>query len=137
MELKLTRQKSTEDGVFSILTKDGTAIAYTLEHAYPTESGLYCAKIPLGTFTCVRGQHQLHSMTHPFTTFEVTNVSGHSNLLFHVGNYNSDSDGCILLGSSMFYDVDNGREMIIHSRDSFDKFMEMMVGIDSFTLVVV
>lgn len=136
MNLILTRQKKIADGIFSILTGYGDT-AFTLEHAYQNEAGDFYAKLPSGTYICVRGQHQLHSMDQPFTTFEVTTVLGHNGILFHVGNYNRDSDGCILLGSSVFHDVDNGRDMIINSRDTFEKFMAKLEAIDTFTLEVI
>ncbi len=118
-------------------------LAYTLEHAYVTghdEAGLasFAAKLPEGTYTCVRGTHQLHNSS-PFQTFEVTGVPGHTGILFHVGNYNSDSDGCVLLGRRLIQDesgTTRSGSMLSGSRLAFDAFMARMEGVDSFTLVV-
>ena len=131
MDLTLTRKLKEEDGIFSILSNEsGSVIAMTLEHSYDNEP-----KIPNGTFTCVRGQHLLHGMTEDFTTFEITGVEGHSNLLFHWGNYNKDSEGCVLLGQQTV-DDSSGDKMITNSRATFTKFMEIQEGLDSFILIV-
>jgi len=126
----LRRVSHLSSGIFGVLLKDdGTQIAYTLEHAYPVGS-LFDPKIPNGTFKCVRGPHRLHNMTADFTTFEITGVAGHSDLLFHWGNYNKDSEGCVLLGEGKQAD------MITNSRECFAKFMELLDGVDEFTLTV-
>ncbi len=75
--------------------------------------------------------HRLHGMTEDFETFEIRGVPGHTGILFHWGNYNQDSDGCVLLGSAR-----NG-DMIVNSREEFANFMELQKGINNFELVVV
>lgn len=137
MNLTLVRTVNNEDGILGNLEDEaGNSIAVTLEHAYDlgTGDGSYSPKLPDGVYLCVRGQHQLHGMSSPFSTFEVTKVPGHTGILFHVGNYNRDSDGCILLGESI--EVDHGNHMITDSRDAFAKFLALQEGIDQFTLTV-
>jgi hypothetical protein len=136
MNFKLVRKEYRQDGIFSVMTDIiGNNPFQTLEHAYQQFDNTYAPKIPKGAYTCIRGQHQLHSMTQPFTTFEVTNVPGHTNILLHVGNYNSDSDGCILLGLDVA-DTANWQKMITSSKEAFTKFMELQQGLDSFLLTV-
>ncbi len=120
----LTHTNFADDGIFGILTdvSDGI-VAYTLEHSYNK-----LPKLTDGTYTCVRGQHVLHSG--PIETFEITGVPGHSGILFHYGNYNADSDGCVLLGDG------ETATSVTDSRGAFTKFMARLVGIDSFTLIV-
>lgn len=77
----------------------------------------------------------MHGMTEDFETFEITGVPGHSNLLFHWGNFNQDSEGCILLGERTA-EEGNG-EMITNSRAAFARFMGIQAGIGSFDLIVV
>lgn len=132
MDLTLTRTRTDETGIYSILTDaDGTTIAHTLEHAYDDGTGTFKPKIIDGTHLCVRGNHLLHGMTTPFSTFEITGVPGHSNLLFHWGNYNKDSDGCVLLGEAEVGD------MVTNSRDTFEKFIALEAGLNEFNLTVV
>lgn len=132
MDLTLTRQDNNQNGIFSVLSdSSGNIISHTLEHSYTGEDGSsYIPKIPDGTYTCVRGPHRLNGMTDDFITFEITGVSGHSNLLFHWGNYNRDSEGCVLLGESRVGD------MVTNSRITFNKFIDLQKNINEFILVV-
>ena len=129
MDLVLTRSQYRPDGIFGTLTADGTWIAATLEHAYESEGGEWYAKIPDGTYTCVRGQHQL-AHGGPFETFEVTGVPGHTGLLIHCGNFDRDSEGCILVGTSVAGDH------IAASREAFERLMALQAGINQFQLEV-
>lgn len=131
MDLILIRKDSNQDGIFSELRdSSGNLIANTLEHSYPDNNGGWEAKIPKGTYVCVLGQHRLHGMTQDFTTYEITGVAGHINLLFHWGNYDKDSEGCILVGEKRFQD------MITNSRITFSKFLDLQQNVNQFTLTV-
>lgn len=134
MNLILKHTDFLADGIFGNLYDESNKLLWaTLEHAYDSGlgDGSYAPKVPPGTYLCVRGQHQLAHMTQPFITFEVTNVPGHTNILIHVGNQDSDSSGCILLGTMRVNDS------IIHSADAFNAFMKLQDGIDQFTLTVI
>lgn len=131
MNMGLKRSRAVLYGVFGTLfDESGAFLAVTLEHSYPQKDGSFLPKIPAGTYVCKRGEHRLEGMNQPFMTFEVTGVAGHSNLLFHWGNYNNDSEGCILLGT----DAEN--TMITESRAAFARFMALQEGVDLFTLTV-
>jgi Family of unknown function (DUF5675) len=131
MDCVLTRTETGPSGTFGkLFDSDNNQIAVTLEHSYQQPDGSWEPKIPAGSYTCQRGQHQLESMTSPFTTFQVTNVPGHTNVLLHMGNYDKDSDGCILLGDQIV------GSMITHSVNTFNNFMTMQDGVDQFTLEV-
>lgn len=142
MKFILDRKDHGPDGVFGVLY-DGkhNQLFVTLEHAY-LEDGKYTSKIPDGSYECNRGEHRLHNMTEDFTTFEITSIEGHTNILFHVGNYNEDSEGCVLLGKGMGHKQGvnwktSGGKMIVNSRVAFNEFMKMLDGVDSFQLEVV
>lgn len=132
MNLRLERTRTTPEGVFGRLsTEDGRLIAYTLEHAFgPFPEAGYFAKVPKGIYRCVRGTHKLHDGI-PFETFEVLKVPGATGILFHVGNYNKDSEGCILLGEA------EQEDSITHSRAAFEKFMQLQAQTNEFFLEVV
>lgn len=128
--MKLIRHDFRPDGIFGILyDAEGDQIACTLEHSYADRP-----KLPVGTYVCIRGQHRLHDMTQDFDTFEITGVPGHTNILFHWGNYNRDSEGCVLLGRGVT-DSPVGW-MVTSSRATFARFMLDLEGIDSFQLTV-
>lgn len=137
MDLILIRTQRRDDGIFGELYDVRmNQIAVTLEHAYDAQlgDGSYTSKLKAGTYICQYGMHTLHSSPLPFPTFEITGVAGHTNILFHVGNYNKDSDGCVLLGK---YTQDaNGHQMIGLSRSTFGRFMGLQEGVDKFILTV-
>jgi hypothetical protein len=130
--MKLARIDHLLTGVFGkLFNDDGSIDLHTLEHSYPCADGLsFLAKIPTGVYTCIRGVHQLKGMSHPFETFEII-VPGHTDLLFHVGNTNEDTSGCVLLGVQRFLSQE-----ILQSRIAFNLFMEVMRYVDSFELTV-
>lgn len=137
MDLILVRRSYRDDGIFGLLTDVfGEEVAMTLEHSYPgANDDQYRSKIPLGNYTCIRGIHQLHNMAQPFTTFEISDIKGHSNILFHWGNYNQDSDGCVLLGESIL-GIGRRPQMLINSKIAFIKFMALQDGCFMFNLIV-
>lgn len=136
MDCILIRKEKRCDGIFSVLTNESATsmLAITLEHAYRNDDGTYSPKLPNGVYTCVRGTHQLHDGK-PFITFEITNVPGHTGVLFHIGNYNEDSEGCVLVGKGYGW-KDDGGKMIVDSGKAFKAFMDLQTCIDSFTLTV-
>lgn len=134
MNLTLTRKKFAADGVFGeLVSDDGSFFAITLEHAYPQRKK-YKSKIPPGEYKCVRGIHRLKDLVE-FETFEVMGVPGCTGIIIHVGNYNEDSEGCILVGSA-YGNRANGGQMITSSKQKFTEFMNMQKGVDEFILKV-
>jgi len=136
MNLTLKRSAYRADGIFSTLyDENGHQVAVTLEHAYDDGNGGWAPKLPLGVFLCVRGQHQLLNMAQPFTTFEITGVVGHTNILFHCGNFDRDSEGCCLVGDADSFQ--GTTEIITGSRDAFARLLQLEDGIDTFNLTVI
>lgn len=130
VSFKLTRKQLRPDGIFSeLIDQDGKLVACTLEHSYDN-----LPKIPNGTFDCIRGPHRLHGMTEDFITFEIRGIIGHSDLLFHWGNYNKDSEGCVLLGAAIAESTQG--QWITSSKVTFSKFMTSLDGVNSFKLTV-
>ena len=126
------------DGIFGDFTfaGDDHPFMVTLQHAYQqTDTGAWMPKVQPGTYTCVRGIHALHNGI-PFETFEITGVAGHSGILFHPGNFNADSEGCVLCGQTQLTQA-NGEDMITGSVVEFHAFMARLAGVDSFMLQVV
>ncbi len=135
MNLTLFRSAYVSDGIFGELnSEDGSFQCVCLEHAYLIR-GFWTPKLPKGTYRCVRGVHRLDDSKPPFVTFEVTNVPGHTGILFHSGNFNSDSQGCILLGHTII-DRGDGTEMITSSRETFAMFLILQQDVNEFELTV-
>ena len=133
--MKLTRREYRQDGIFGDFSFNDEVFMKTLEHAWLQRDASFKPIIPEGTYTCVRGTHALSNGV-PFETFEVTGVDGHSGLLFHAGNFNADSHGCILCGDTEITQS-NGQNMITGSKVKFSEFMARLQGVDTFQLQVI
>lgn len=132
MDLILTRQERQSQGVFSLLT-GGPITLYTCEHSYQNADGSWDAKVQPGEYVCVRGPHSLDGV-HIFTTYEITGVVGHTNILFHPGNTEIDSEGCVLLG--LGFSTLNGMKDVSRSQEAFLAFINWQAGVERFTLKV-
>lgn len=135
MNLRLKRFDRREDGVFGQLFDDkDKQIAVTLEHSIDAGhgNGSFTSKLPNGIYKCVKGMHRLDHSDKPFETFEITGVPNHTGILFHVGNYNRDSDGCVLLG----HGYGGEPRMLYQSRMTFDSFMNLQHNVTEFILEV-
>jgi hypothetical protein len=131
MDCKLSRLHYLNTGILSTLDVGGVRFS-TLEHAFLSPVDTYLPIIPQGNYVCVRGTHCLHNGI-PFETFEITGLDGHTGLLFHPGNYNQDSSGCVLVGQDMEI---GSIAMVTNSKASFAKFMSLQEGCDRFTITV-
>lgn len=132
MDLKLVRTTEGPEGIFSELrdAKFNKVLWLTAEHSYDGKPKLYD-----GTFTCVRGIHRLHDNV-PFEAFEITGVTGHTGILFHIGNWPQiDSDGCCLLGEGSA--PSSKGPMVTASKQAFAEFMQRQTGLEHFLLTVV
>lgn len=132
MNFQLVREESSLYGVIGKLkplSGDGPSFV-TLEHAY-ADGMAFTAKLAPGLYTCVRHPpNRLH-----YETFMVTNVPPFQGapvdgILIHRGNYNKDSEGCILIG------LEKATGCILESEKAFDQFMELQKDVDTFTLQV-
>ena len=131
----LRRIDHCKDGIFGELTMedDKRVFFLTLEHAYPDDDK-FKPKVPKGEYICKRGTHKLSDLV-PFETFEIQKVPGCWGILFHVGNYNRDSSGCILIGKGRGFTQARGK-MIVDSRRGFKEFMELLSGEDEFKIII-
>lgn len=125
MDLHLVRTECTDEGIFGELRDaSGKRLCYTLEHSYD-----FKPKVPAGLYKCVRGMHALRP-GHPFVTFEITGVEGHTGILIHPGNTEEDSKGCVLVGQQK-----EGRALL-KSRLAFNCLMGLLEGLNTFDLFV-
>jgi len=134
MDLTLTRTEFRPDGIFGFLhTESGFKVAVTLEHAYLVGAEWH-PKVPSGKYTCERGPHRLAGMRDKLETFEILGVPGHTGILFHAGNWNDDSSGCVLVGRDVrrLGDI----KMITDSRLTFAAFMKLQGNAKTFGLTV-
>lgn len=126
-EFSLKRIAILNSGAFGVLLHNGIPFAVTLERTYDDQSN--SVKIQLGVHNCVRSRYNKGG----YDTFEIE-VPGHTRILFHKGNTELHSEGCVLVAESfaMFGD----KPGIALSGQGFDEFMKRAAGVDSFTLEV-
>ncbi len=92
MNLTLTRIYSKEDCTIGVLADGNTLLCYTLENPWrDNQKDISC--IPTGHYTC-----KPHSRRHS-DTWRIVGVPDRKGIVFHSGNTESDTRGCILPGS--------------------------------------
>jgi hypothetical protein len=132
--LNLYRSHRTTDGVFGRLGPWTTVE----EEDLANRQNVSC--IPAGAYVCLRDFFRRGG----YETFEVTGVEGRERILFHRGNTEEDSDGCILIASRLgvLEVTDEDHHRTVHklaglaSRDAFEAFMLSLEGVDEFLLIV-
>jgi hypothetical protein len=109
------------EGAFGVLLA-GSILPLSLGRTYPKDDadprGEQFVKIPPGRYVCRRTYFHRGG----FDTYEVTGVEGHSRLLFHKGNVEADSEGCILVGQRF---DQWGRPAVLESALAFSVFMRL------------
>lgn len=131
MNFTLNRISLSEQGVFGVMIGEDTSSYHTLEHSFQQQDGNFAPKVAIGTYNCIR--HAPNRL--PYETFEIANVPDFmgepvTGILIHIGNYNKDSDGCILIGKSQ---VDS---MVTNSKEAFGEFMNSLKDVSSFELTI-
>lgn len=125
----LKRLSNTMDhGVFGVLLDGDIPFAVTLEPPW-NENKENESCIPTGLYKCKR----IISLKFG-ETFEITDVQGRTYILFHKGNLDDDTLGCILVGEE--FGFLNGEPGILRSGKGFSEFMQRLHGEDEFALNV-
>jgi hypothetical protein len=132
MEHYLQRIASRPDGIASVLFLDGFPRFCCLEHAYDI-NGFYHPKLSPGIYTCRRGQHKLKTGGY-LLTYEICNVLRDSGILFHYGNLEQNSEGCILVGKN--FDLIGSQMAVMNTRTAWQMLMDFFRG-KEWTLEVV
>ncbi len=112
-----------------LLDGENKRLAVTLELPWRgNQHGISC--IPPGEYVA----HRRMSPKRHYELFELADVPDRSNIEIHIGNLPSDTEGCILLGTS--FGMFGTKHGIQASGEAFRVFMEAMRGVDAFTLAV-
>ncbi len=126
--LTLIRVAYHSDGTFGVLKDGNTPFALTCEREWrDNKSQESC--IPCGSYPCKRVNSPKFG-----DTFEVTCVPGRSSILFHSGNVEDDSRGCILVGEQ--YGELNGKVAVLSSKAGFTEFLSRLKDVNEFYLVI-
>lgn len=119
------RLEMSDDGSIGALLINEECFCCTLE---PDAGDPKKFRIPEGVYDCRR----FHGTKWP-DTFEIV-LKGHTAILFHAGNVEADTEGCILLGSS-FGNL-RGERAILNSGVTFKKFLEITANYNTFPLLI-
>ena len=130
MKTLLIRRVATGDsGTFGVLIYKDKPFALTLELEWKDNKRRKSC-IPAGNYKCNRVNSPKFG-----NTFEITNVPGRSHILFHKGNLDDDTLGCVLVGEQ-FGDI-KGDSGILSSKAGYNEMMGIMKDEMTFRLIVV
>jgi hypothetical protein len=116
--IKLTRVAYIDDGTFGVLFDEDTPFCLTLEREWrDNKRGESC--IPAGQYICRKVKSPKFG-----DTFEICDVPDRSHILFHKGNLEDDSHGCILVGE--MYEKFKDKNAILASGRAWSEFRERL-----------
>ena len=120
--------KGPDIPTYGVLINEGYPFALTLERAW-LENMPNVSCIPAGRYKAIR-----HLSPKFGETFWLQDVPGRAEILFHKGNVDDHSQGCILIGESFSYVL--GENGIGSSAAGFKEFMEILEGRNEFQLTI-
>ena len=132
--LIIRRVQTGSNGTFGVLVYERIPFALTLERQWlqnrPSTGKIPGSCIPDGEYFCKRVNSPKFG-----DTFEVMDVEKRSHILFHKGNLEDDSRGCILIGEEFgSIGIQNG---IRSSKAGYNEFMAIMRDEIEFRLIIV
>lgn len=86
------------------------------------------SRIPAGHYDCVRSWYHKGG----YDSYEIVNVPGRTRILFHRGNWMTDVNGCVALGTG--FGLLDGKLAVLRSAIAFERFMTERRGVLSFDL---
>jgi len=127
-QFTLKRIAYIPDGTFGVLFDGDIPFCLTLEREWKNnKKGESC--IPTGRYICKRFQSPKFG-----NTFEITDVFGRTYILFHKGNIEDDSHGCVITGEE--YGEYKGKIAVLSSGKAFNEFILRTTGINTFYLII-
>ena len=126
--LDLIRVGSSNRGTFGVLRHGQVPFVLTLERPWQdNERNVSC--IPAGRYRCRKIRSPKFG-----NTYEICEVPGRTNVLFHSGNTIEDTQGCILVGEEFSGTWD--RPMLVSSQRGFGELMKYLDGMAEFDVVI-
>lgn len=131
MKLKLERFLSDENATVGKLYADGEFVCYTLEDEKREVKVKGETRIPAGTYD-VKKREVLSGLTKKYREkydffdyhYQLQNVPNFNYVYIHMGNYETNTDGCILVGSD--YGEHKDTYAVWNSGATFEKVYKMM-----------
>jgi len=123
IECKIVRLEQSVQGALGAMLLYGHYFCSTLE---PDDNDPDRFQIPEGRYYCKRFHGEKFK-----NTFEIV-VQDHTALLFHAGNIEADSRGCVLLGQ--YPGKLMGQRAVLNSGNTFMKFMGLLYNVNDFNI---
>ena len=127
MVITVKRLYKTDNSVIGEMLIDGIFECYTLEDAERLVKIKGETAIPKGTYRVIINQSNRFKRLLPLL-IDVPNFEG---IRIHSGNYNQDTEGCILVGQT------RNKNYIGQSRKAFDKLFKKMQTAKNITLTII
>ena len=124
-DARIVRLEDSPQGAIGVILIDGVILGFTLEPDRNEKGKLH---IPQGIYHCQRFHGEKWK-----DTFEIL-VPGHTAVLFHAGNVEADTRGCVLLGAST--GKLKGERAVLNSGSTFKAFLELTKDMSWFKLFV-
>lgn len=125
MRMRIVRLEESAQGALGVMLIDSVIFCFTLEPDRNERSKLY---IPRGVYHCQR----FRGTKWP-NTFEIV-VPGHTAVLFHSGNVEADTLGCVLLGATV--GKLRGNRAVLNSGETFKNFLSLTENVNEFPLFI-
>lgn len=126
--IRIVRYSETEDGTFGVMEYNGQPFCMTLEPNDRGNGRNSC--IPAGRYQV----HRHHGLKYK-NTWAVMDVPNRSAVLFHIGNIENDTVGCILLGKSL--GTVKRKMAVVTSSRTFEAFMKLSKQSEGLILTIV
>lgn len=124
----LRLQADPDHGTFGKMKINKAVFADTLE-PYDRENKSFISSIPALQYICRR------TISPKFgETFEICDVTDRDNVLFHWGNFDDDTNACVVTGNGI--GIIGKRRAVLNSKDTFKEFMNIMAPYDEFILTI-
>lgn len=119
---KSKNEKQTIGQLSVINNKEVIYLCNSLELPWKeNKSKISC--IPTGKYTCVKRRS---TRAIPYQHILINNVEGRSGVCIHKGNYYTQIQGCILVGTSLSDINKDGELDVVNSGVAFDKLMNIL-----------
>lgn len=121
-------EESFDYGTFGVLKFNKNVFCVTLEPP-DKQNKSNISSIPAQQYQCRK------KLSHNFgQTYEILNVPGRFNVLFHAGNVVDHTKGCVILGQ--YFGKLRGDRAVLNSGATFKRFMQILQGENIFHLTI-
>jgi hypothetical protein len=135
MELVLKRFFDSHDDTSGLLLINGKYFCFTLEDTFRHKKEAGITRIPAGKYEIKlrKGSPMADRYLKNYGTegmLHLQDVPGFEYVYIHIGNTDEDSEGCILVGSMLRFDVKNGlnqlNQIVMNSREVYIELHDLI-----------